>query len=232
MLLNHRLFSVCVLHRKNEYAEEVIDEITVISRALNHDYAELIMMGLPSSSIGIVHKWKVWPMIEHADLSDKAGRGILHYSKSNANHEVINMPAGLSHAVVGDRLLFKRSVMFGNETIGEVSYELSNARYEELIRELYEQLVIVIPIALGLSILLSLWLQHIFVYPLQNLMAAIKGIGVKRDYSARISVAHEDRSEFATLGKSFNSLLSQVETTLSDIKTRKPMRKSWLIMMS
>ncbi len=67
--------------------------------------------------------------------------------------------------MVDGLLLFKHDVKFGGKTIGVVSYAVSNQRYEQLINELYKQLVIVIPIALGLSVLLSLWLQHIFVYP-------------------------------------------------------------------
>ncbi len=56
---------------KLKYAKESIEEMTVISRALNHDYAELTTMGLPTSSMEVIRKWKAWPMIEHADLNDK-----------------------------------------------------------------------------------------------------------------------------------------------------------------
>lgn len=201
LIIGYSVFAYQI--EKLKHAKESIEEMTVISRALNHDYAELTTMGLPTSSMEVIRKWKAWPMIEHADLNDKNGRPILHYSKFNTSHELINIPQAQPHAVVDGLLLFKHDVKFGGKTIGVVSYAVSNQQYEQLINELYKQLVIVIPIALGLSVLLFLWLQHIFVYPLQSLMTNIKLIGEKQDYSARILVADEDKSEFAIFRKEF-----------------------------
>lgn len=55
---------------KEDYAEASIQKIKTLSRALEKDYAELILRALPSSALEIQHKWKSFPGILHASLEN------------------------------------------------------------------------------------------------------------------------------------------------------------------
>ena len=48
-------------NEKEEYLSELGNEIKVISRVLENDYARLLMIGLPSESIELLNKWKQFP---------------------------------------------------------------------------------------------------------------------------------------------------------------------------
>jgi diguanylate cyclase (GGDEF)-like protein len=217
LIIGYSLFTY--LNEKSEYQELSLQEMHVLSKAFNHDYAELILLGLPSASIEMTRKWRSFPMIEHADLEDSSGRPLLHYSKSNDKHIPAPIENTGARSIIVDGLLFyKHDVVYQQEKIGVVHYVVSNKRYEALLGDLIEYLLVLIPISLGLSILLSLWLQNIFTQPLQNLMGAITGIIKRADYSADIHVDVKDKSEFATLGRDFNLLLKQIDSNLKEVE--------------
>ena len=206
---------------KVEYGEESRNELIVISRALNNDYAKLLLMGLPSTSIEVRHKWESFPMIKHADLADLQNNSVLHFSRGGMSHESIKISNNDNFVISDDIIQFHSKVIYQSKQIGVVRYIVSNARYQQLIDKLFQRLLISIPFALVLSVLLSIWLQKIFILPLQRLMRGINAIVEKQDYSAVIDIHPKDNSEFALLGKEFNVLLKRVGTTLQRVEDSK-----------
>jgi diguanylate cyclase (GGDEF)-like protein len=90
-----------------------------------------------------------------------------------------------------------------------------------LLSELTQLIVLSIPVALTFAIFLSLWLQSIFVFPLQRLIATIKGITQAQTYSKSIVIDESDKSEFASLGRHFNALLERMNKTLKEVEKSK-----------
>ncbi len=208
-------------NEKLEYTEDSSNELKTISRVLESDYAALILMGLPSSSAELMRKWKLFAMIEHADLVNALGEPILHYSKTEGTHFDIHVEEVSQIKVVDDLFLYKHIVMFQGEAVGVVSYAISNKNYELLLDELTRMILISIPAAFAFAILLSIWLQGIFVLPLQRLMTTIKGITEDQGYSKKVVVDKADKSDFAVLGRHFNALLQQMQKTLEDVEKSK-----------
>lgn len=208
-------------NEKAEYAEEAANELKTISQVLENDYAALIMMGLPSASIELMRKWKSFPIIQHADLKDANGKPILHFSKLADPHVDIQTDKPHQIRVVDDLFLYEDIVKFQGEKVGVVSYAISNQKYEVLLSELTQLIVLSIPVALTFAIFLSLWLQSIFVFPLQRLIATIKGITQAQTYSKSIVIDESDKSEFASLGRHFNALLERMNKTLKEVEKSK-----------
>lgn len=206
---------------KAEYAEETANELKTISQVLENDYAALIMMGLPSASIELMRKWKSFPIIQHTDLKDAKGMPILHFSKLADPHVDIQTDKPHQIRVVDDLFLYEEIVRFQGEKVGVVSYAISNKKYEVLVSELTQLIVLSIPVALTFAVFLSLWLQGIFVFPLQRLMATIKDITQAQTYSKRIVIDEADKSEFAALGWHFNALLERMNKTLKEVEESK-----------
>ena len=158
-------------NEKEEYLSELGNEIKVISRVLENDYARLLMIGLPSESIELLNKWKQFPIIEHVDLKEMSGQSILHYSKLDQPHQTFHniKPQETLEANqldrVGHLFFYKDIVEFNGEEVGVVSYVISNKKYDALVGELTKRIAISILIALALAVFLSLWLQKIFVAP-------------------------------------------------------------------
>lgn len=208
-------------NEKAEYAEESVNELKTISRVLESDYAALALMGLPSASIELMRKWKRFPIIEQADIKDVSGKPILHYSKSAKVHQEIQVIEPNQIKVVGHLFLYKYIVKFQGEKVGSVTYAISNKNYKALLGELTKLILISIPIALMPAIVLALWLQSIFVLPLQRLMATIKKITDEQVYSDAIEIDKADKSEFAGLAKHFNALLQRMHKTLNEVEHSK-----------
>ena len=206
---------------KLEYEKEARNELVVISRALNNDYAELIIMGLPSTSIEVRHKWESFPVIMHVDLEDLKENPVLHYTRDGLSHKPIVIDDSKNFVILGDTTRFRHKVFHQGKQVGVARYVVSNVHYQQLIDKLFQRLLISILFALVLSVLLSLLLQKFFVFPLQRLMQRINVIIDKQDYSAIIDIHPKDNSEFALLAKEFNSLLKRVDTTLQKVKDSK-----------
>ena len=200
------------------YAEESTDELKRISQVLENDYSELIKSNFPSVGMELIRKWKLFPVLEHAELKDVTGRSILSYSKSGGPHHDIQVLEPNKLKIVGDLFFYEDTIELQGEKIGAVIYAISSKNYEELLAELIQLIIISIPIALTFAIFLSLWLQNIFVLPLQRLMATIKDITQADDYSRRIAIEPSDKSEFAALGQDFNALLQRISKTLKEIE--------------
>ena len=211
-------------NEKEEYLSELGNEIKVISRVLENDYARLLMIGLPSESIELLNKWKQFPIIEHVDLKEMSGQSILHYSKLDQPHQTFHniKPQETLEANqldrVGHLFFYKDIVEFNGEEVGVVSYVISNKKYDALVGELTKRIAISILIALALAVFLSLWLQKIFVAPLKRLMIRIKKIADDQLYSKTLSINENDKSELASLAKHFNVLLQRMDKTLTEVE--------------
>lgn len=205
-------------NEKAEYAEESVNELITIGRVLENDYAALILMGLPSSSLELMRKWQQLPIIEHADLKDVSGKPILHYSRSSQLHQDIQVIEPNRIKVVGNLFLYKSIVNFQGKQVGVITYAISNETYEALVEELTKLIVVSIPVAFVFAILLSIWLQSIFVRPLQGLMTTIKKITDEQAYSKSLVVDEADKSEFAAMGRHFNGLLQRMYKTLNEVE--------------
>jgi len=208
-------------NEKLEYMEESSNELKTISRVLESDYAAMILMGLPSSNIELMRKWRLFSTIEHADLVNALGEPILHYSKNEGAHFDIQLEQANQIKVVDGVFLYKHVIRFKGEEVGAVSYAISNKNYEVLLDELTKLIVISIFVAFVFAILLSILLQGIFVVPLQRLVRTIKDITEDQEYSKKVVVDEADNSDFAVLGRHFNALLQQIHKTIEEVQESK-----------
>ncbi|MBL4743591.1 MAG: EAL domain-containing protein [Cycloclasticus sp.] len=206
------------LNEKAEYIEESASELKTISRVLEHDYSALLLMGLPSDSIELLRKLKSFPMFDHVELEDSLGKSILHFSKNGREHIAFDIEEFNQIMVVGDLFFYKAKVIYQDEFIGTANYAISNDNYLALISELIELFLIITPIALGLSILLSVWLQSFFTRPLEELTNTINSIAEDESYDQRLEVYQGDKSELSVLARSFNALLTRINHTFDEIK--------------
>jgi len=210
--------AVTYYNEKVIYAEESTDELKRISQVLESEYSALIKSSLPSAGMELIRKWKLFPVLEHAELRDIAGKSILNYSKSGAPHDNTQVLEPNTLKIVGDLFFYKDTVELQGQKVGTVSYAISSKNYEELLANLTQLIIISIPIALTFAIFLSFWLQSIFVFPLQRLITTIKDIAQAEDYSIKVAIESSDQSEFAVLGQHFNSLLQRISKTLKEIE--------------
>jgi diguanylate cyclase (GGDEF)-like protein len=208
-------------HEKAEYAKESVSELKAITQVLENDYATLVLNGAPNLREELLRKWQQFPVLEHADLAGGAGQTILHYSKSAQAHQNIQLVEPDTIKAVDNLLLYKSIVVSGDEEVGAVTYAISTDSSEKLLIALKELIVISIPIAFVLAILLSIWLQSIFVKPLQDLMEDIKDITLEQAYAKTIFVNKADSSEYTEMAKHFNSLLQRMNATLNEVEQSK-----------
>ena len=208
-------------NEKLEYMEESSNELKTISRVLESDYAAMILLGLPSSNVELMRKWRLFSTIEHADLVNALGEPILHYSKNEGAHFDIQLEQANQIKVVDGVFLYKHVIRFKGEEVGAVSYAISNKNYEVLLDELTKLIVISIFVAFVFAILLSILLQGIFVVPLQRLVRTIKDITEDQEYSKKVVVDEADNSDFAVLGRHFNALLQQIHKTIEEVQESK-----------
>jgi diguanylate cyclase (GGDEF)-like protein len=211
------LYSIVVLHIKNEeYQKAPINDAMMVSRALGQDYAELLLLGLPSSSIDVRKKWASFPMIAQALIENTTGVPVLYFSRDKSR-PLPNDTSSVSDGYWG----YQNKVMFEGRYLGTVKYQLINLKFSELKAQVFKLVLVSAPIALFLAFVLSLLLRRIFTRPLDELIGAVSKITAERDYSTRIQVNPKDKSEYATFSQRFNALLERIEITFSDVEKSK-----------
>ncbi|ORU89391.1 MAG: hypothetical protein A6F71_00015 [Cycloclasticus sp. symbiont of Poecilosclerida sp. M] len=207
--------------KKEEYKQMPVKEVDMISRALEYDYASLLLMGLPSSSFEVSNKWKAFPMLRRAVLEDTTGDVVLYFSRNALNEGAIDTQALKLDSVLDGDVLLMRDVMFEGKHVGQAKYIISNKGSAILIDQLADVLLLMIPVIVLVAFLMSLFLQHILLRPFDKLMAAITSVTQDQIHADRIKVDNEDKSEFGLFAKSFNGLLKRIQITFADVKKSK-----------
>ena len=197
------------------YREASIQEMDVLTRALENDYAELIILALPSSSREVVHKWRSFPSILHADLEDALGNPILHFTKDNGPHNTIRWEANEGETMRNGQLVIKRPITYADKQVGWVSYAVLSPQGNQLWTELQKMLLVSAPFLLLFVVCLVMYLQHLVVSPLQALIARLSMIVELQNYNTVLEVSTDDRSEFASLRRHFNALLTRVQKSIA-----------------
>jgi len=200
------------------YAKASMQQMEALNHAMERDYAELILLGSPSSSIEMQRKWQTFPMLLAVDLVDLKGNLVLYYSKQSKDYREADYDELLKRDPSDNQWLYTGNVHYDERKLGVVRYVVSNTRNTGLKKELFELLLITVPFALLLTVLLSFWLQKIFVGPLTHLMQAISSTTISGSYDARIQVHERDKSEFGSLSRSFNELLGRIEQGFNKVQ--------------
>ncbi len=189
-------------------------KIEILSHALENEYAELIILSLPSASLEVMHKWRSFSAILHAEIDDELGRSVLSFSRQGqAGVDIPRSPTN-NVALTDEQFSLMRPVMYAGKQVGSVRYVVSTNHHQRLIAELQSTLLVSIPLALLLVGCLSLYLQRIVVSPLQRLISTVSTLETDQNYRTNVEVNAKDQSEFASLSRSFNALLSRVQQSL------------------
>jgi len=189
------------------------NEIEILSHALENEYAELIILSLPSASLEVMHKWRSFSTILHAEIDDELGRSVLSFSRQGLVHSAIPQSSTVDLVSTDEQFSLMRPVIYAGKQVGSVRYVVST-NHQRLIAELQSTLLVSIPLALLLVGCLSLYLQRIVVSPLQRLISTVSTLETEQNYRTDMEVSTKDQSEFASLSRSFNALLSRVQQSL------------------
>ncbi|MEW5012175.1 MAG: EAL domain-containing protein [Cycloclasticus sp.] len=189
------------------------NEIEILSHALENEYAELIILSLPSASLEVMHKWRSFSTILHAEINDELGRSVLSFSRQGLVHAARPQSSTVDLVSTDEKFSLMRPVIYAGKQVGSVRYVVST-NHQRLIAELQSTLLVSIPLALLLVGCLSLYLQRIVVSPLQRLISTVSTLETEQNYRTDMEVSAKDQSEFASLSRSFNALLSRVQQSL------------------
>lgn len=208
---------------KTRYLNDSVTEIGIISDALAHDYAGVIISNhsAPVLSEELKRKWLAFPMIIHANLENSLDESILHYSHSDEEEEVINLKNLKDPLIANDLLFYKQPVMEAGEQVGRINYIVSIDKYKQLMKQLLVVLLLTTPVVLILVIVLSIWLQTIITRPLRRLVTDVINVTESENYQQGLLIKAGDKSEFTTLAKVFNVLLDKVYHTLEELEVTK-----------
>ncbi|MBV1951132.1 MAG: GGDEF domain-containing protein, partial [Cycloclasticus sp.] len=196
---------------------ELGQKVNVAHLALEVDYIELLERSSKKAfSSEVLRKWQTLSFISRARLYDNAGSVLVDYVQKTS------MPASVNEAFTGrDTVVFSKKLHKKDQRVGTVEYVLSNAYSEELQKQILGFLFIAIVINLMVLLVLALMLYSVFASPLKGLTKAMSRTSDNKAYDTEVSVNDADRSEFATLARSFNQLIQQTKQTLDETQQAK-----------
>jgi len=196
---------------------ELSQKVNVAHLALQNDYVRLIDQ--PSKkdfSSDILRKWQALSFISHAQLYDNAGSIVADYVQK------ITVSPPLKKTFSGkETVTFSKKLHKKGQPVGTVEYTLSNTYSKDLQKQIFWFLFIAIVTNLIVLLVLALTLHNIFALPLKGLIKAISRTGDNKAYDTEMIVNDADRSEFATLGRSFNQLIQETRKTLDETQQAK-----------
>lgn len=196
---------------------ELGQKVNVLHLALKSDYVGLLEASSKKAlSSEILHRWQALSFISGARLYDNAGRLLVDYRQK------ISVPPSVNERFSGsDTVIFSKDLHKKDQRVGTVDYILSNAYSEGLQKHVFGFTFVAIVINLLLLLALALMLYSIFASPLEILTKAISRTGDNKFDDAEVIIDDADRSEFATLGRSFNQLIQQTKQTLDETQQAK-----------
>ena len=196
---------------------ELGQKIDVVHLALGSDYVGLLEQSSTKSfSPKILHKWQALSFISRARLYDPAGNVLVDYVQKTS------MPTSANETFLGkDTVTFNKNLYKKGRRVGKVEYILSNAYSDPLQKQILGFLFIAIATSLVMLLVLALVLHSLFASPLKELTKAISRTADNKVYDTEVNVNDADRSEFATLARSFNQLIQQTKQTLDETQQAK-----------
>jgi len=196
---------------------ELGQKVNVLHLALETDYVELLEhTSKKAFSSEVLRKWQAFSFISRARLYDNAGSLVVDYRQKT------NLPSLEDEAFLGrNTVTFSKKLQKKDQQIGKVEYTLFSAYSEGLQKQVFGFSFIAIAINLLVLLVLALMLYSVFASPLESLTKAISRTADNKVYDTEVTVNDADRSEFATLGRSFNQLIQQTKKTLDETQQAK-----------
>jgi signal transduction histidine kinase len=117
--------------------------------------------------------------------------------------------------VDGDLLRVSRDIVEGGQRIGLVHVIARSGLYERIVAYI-GILVVTMGIALGVALILSLWLQRALTDPILAIESAARRVVERRDLRLRAEKTTED--EIGVLADAFNRMLAEVEARQDELR--------------
>jgi len=166
----------------------------------------------------VLSSLRLQPSVEMAVLYDAGGEPFASYPGQLPADVVIPVKPGTAGDPVFDagHVSITQDIRRDGEKVGTI-YLLSNL--DEIDRQLAQSIRIllgVMVVALGISMLITGWLQRLFTAPIRELVKAMKYIASGGDYS--LHVKKHGRDELGMLCDGFNTMLDQIEATRDELQ--------------
>lgn len=141
----------------------------------------------------------------HTELDIKE----MPFSLNDAQVKSWNQASTVKAQVHGKHLHVVRSVDLYNDHLGTLHLVDDQSELARMIKGIYLVTVGIILVALALIILLASRLQKIFSNPVKHLIATMKEVTRKKDYTTRVEKISND--EFGILAGVFNEMLQEIQ---------------------
>jgi PAS domain S-box-containing protein len=160
---------------------------------------------------------KVRPMVRAAAIYNAKGALFASYLRPGAlSAELPALPDSEGVRVTGDRLHLYRRIVENNEILGTV-YLRSEYQFYERLRNYLAIVLGVSLLALGVSLVLSGWLQASVTRPILDVTGVARHVIERRDFSLRARKSTED--EIGYLVDAFNDMLAEIERQTQALQT-------------
>jgi len=169
----------------------------------------------------------VRPGIMAAFLYDNKGEVFGEYITSKTNYDklgieivkTISDPRSLLHMLSDGREVIKydhhghlhliKPVVLEGEQIGVIHLVDDMKKIENILKDYYLIMALIVLVSMGAVIFLSSRLQRIFSVPVRKLIDAMKSVSLAKDYSTRVEKISRD--EFGELVDVFNEMLVEIQ---------------------
>ena len=193
-------------------------QLSALANILGSNAAAAIEFSQPDVAAEVLASLRLQPSMELAALYDAEGRLLATYpSKPPADRPAPPSPGDARAAAANKRhTAIVQDIRRHGDRIGTI-YLLSNLK--EIGKQLAQTVWIalgVMALALGISMLITGWLQRFFTAPIHELAKVMKHVAAGGDYSAQVE--KRGRDELGVLCDGFNTMLGHIEVTRGELQ--------------
>lgn len=152
--------------------------------------------------------------ISAAAVYDARGAVFATYSRGGAARSFPVLPGDDGVTVEGDELVSFTRVVENNEILG-TAYIRADYGFRERLVDYVSIAAVFLFLALGIAVLLSLWLQRLITRPILSVAAVAREVVARDDVSLRAEKFSDD--EVGALTDAFNSMLDEIEGRRAEI---------------
>jgi len=203
--------------QKTQSQNNAISDIKNIAKSLNNDLLKTLLSPNTDSLSDITFRLSAFDKINGLILYGQENNPVYRYGKikklQNNKKEILK-----NNQVIDDKSIYiKENINADGYTFGYIIIDVATSSYKQKYLALMEQIMMIFPFALLVSIILSLFLSKSYTEPFERLLNAMKKSDPTKDKI--IVIETSAKNEIQELFDGFNTQMKQICISTQKINT-------------
>lgn len=194
-----------------------VEQAHTVSRALHHDFLNLLLNPSSSDSPEINFKLSGFHQVDGVKLINLKGEKVYSYTQADYNeNEFVLPPSPNKPFITKGHIVLQLPIESDGYTFGQLLTVIDPEQYQTQIEERFFTLIWLFPIEVIIGFFLAWRLSKRFTQPFTTLAQAMQSNDIKNNVFKRITTQADNEVKHLFAG--YNKMISQIERTTEEMR--------------